>query len=214
MSKNGFALLDHLGPNALAYQETRVLRTCKDKVKDAYKSLKDKAVEAKDQLKELFAESFDITTMRELPDFADALMMYISYNDKDSIKDLINNRDIKQLFTKPKKLYRIVRGKSETDYKINQYGVTSSSTKLSDSMIEEMKDMIHQYKKQGEFYLQEISSAQGIDINKLSVSFRGKQKALIKQYDTPGNQPMSALFDSLKQLKQQNEFIIIGVSAF
>ena len=50
------ALLDHLGPNALAYQETRVLRTCKEKVKGAYQSIREQAISAKDKLKELFTE--------------------------------------------------------------------------------------------------------------------------------------------------------------
>ena len=49
-------LLDHLGPNALAYQETRVLRTCKNQVKDAYQSIRELAVETKDKLKNLFVE--------------------------------------------------------------------------------------------------------------------------------------------------------------
>jgi len=49
-------LLDHLGPNALAYQETRVLRICKNQVKDAYQSIRELAVETKDKLKNLFAE--------------------------------------------------------------------------------------------------------------------------------------------------------------
>ncbi|MEA3513846.1 MAG: hypothetical protein U9R34_00020 [Nanoarchaeota archaeon] len=49
-------LLDHLGPNALAYQETRVLRTCKNQVKDAYQSIRELAVETKDKLKNLFTE--------------------------------------------------------------------------------------------------------------------------------------------------------------
>lgn len=49
-------LLDHLGSNALAYQETRVLRTCKNQVKDAYQSIRELAVETKDKVKKLFAE--------------------------------------------------------------------------------------------------------------------------------------------------------------
>ena len=49
-------LLDHLGPNALAYQETHVLRICKNQVKDACQSIRELAVETKDKLKKLFVE--------------------------------------------------------------------------------------------------------------------------------------------------------------
>lgn len=160
--------------------------------------------------KNILLESLDFTALQDLPLFADSLMMYTMYNDKDSIDDIVKTKNVNKLFTKPKKLYRVVRGTDETDYIINEFGITSASTKISTAMIQEFKDMISQYKKNGNFYLQEIQQAQGIDINKLNNSFKGKQKELKAQYDTPGEQPMGALFDALKQLKAQNEFLIFG----
>ncbi len=158
------------------------------------------------KFKELFEQqNLDIAL------FADALQMYTNWNDKDSIEDLLQ-MNLKPLFSTPKKLFRLVRGQDENDYTINKFGVTSASTKLSPQMIEEMKDMINQYKKQGNFYLQELEQAQGIDINKLSRSklFKGKKRELVAKYDEPGNEPISALYDSFKQLKPQNEFLIFG----
>lgn len=164
--------------------------------------------------KEMFTESTkridDIISPDSVALFCDSLMMYTMYNDKDSIDDLMNIKNIQNLFIKPKKLYRLVRGSSEDDYKINEWGVTSASTKLSSKMIEEMKDMIHQYKKQGNYFLQEIEQAKGIDIIKLFNIFKGDYKRLTSLYDIPGNEPVSALYDSFKQLKLQKEFVIFG----
>ncbi len=49
-------LLDYLGFDALKYQETRMLRTYKNKMKNAYHGLKEKAINAKDKVKEMFAD--------------------------------------------------------------------------------------------------------------------------------------------------------------
>lgn len=163
--------------------------------------------------KDLFIESTkridDIIKPEEVALFCDSLMMYTMYNDKDSIEDLLN-LNLKNLFIKPKKLYRLVRGSDERDFKINKYGVTSASTKLSPDMIEEMKDMIDQYKQKGDYFLHEITTAEGIDVNKLFNVFKGDKKRLTSLYDTPGNEPVSALYDSFKQLKDQKEFVIFG----
>lgn len=164
--------------------------------------------------KDLFTEGIkridNIIDPADVALFADSLMMYTMYNDKDSIEDLMNIKNIQNLFIKPKKVYRLVRGSSDKDYIINKHGLTSASTKLSPKMIEDMKDMIHQYKKQGDYYLQEIEQAQGIDIMKLFGIFKGDQRRLRSLYDQPGNEPVSSLYDSFKQLKDQKEFIIFG----
>lgn len=159
-------------------------------------------IEAKKRIDELIT-SDDVSL------FCDSLYMYTMYNDKDSIKDLLNIKNIQNLFTKPKAVYRVFRGSNENDYKINQYGITSTATK-QDVMIDEFKDMIDQYKKNGSFFQNTIIQAEGIDINKLAGIFNGDYKRLKALYDTPGNEPVAALQDTFKQLKDQKEFLVFG----
>jgi len=155
--------------------------------------------------REIFESKLDIDKIQDLPEFADNLMMYILYNDKDVIPDLLK-MDLKFLFTKPKKLYRIIRGKNPNDFKMNEFGITSASTGLLDA--DEMKDTISQYRDNGNFYLQEIQQAEGIDVTKLKKAFMGQKKRLTKLYDVPGNEPIDSLYDAFKL--QQKEFIIFG----
>lgn len=49
-------LLDHLGPNALKYQETKMIRTYKEKLQDSYLSIKKKTVETKDKIRDMFTD--------------------------------------------------------------------------------------------------------------------------------------------------------------
>ena len=131
------------------------------------------------------------------------------YNDKEAIRVLLSVKNIKSLFSNKKEVYRVFRGKTENDYSINQYGITSASTK-KDNMIDEFKDMISQYKKTGNFYQQTISNVVGIDVNKLHNNLKGDIQRLKRIYDVPGNEPISAMIDAFKQLKDQKEFIIFG----
>lgn len=154
--------------------------------------------------RELFETKIEID---DIPLFADSLQMYIMYNDKDSIQDLLD-MDLTSIFTKPKKLYRIIRGSSSDDFIMNEFGITSASTGFNEQLIKDMKDTINQYRKTGDYYLQEISKAEGFDVNKLASSFK-KDKSL-KKFDVPGNEPVGALMDVFKQFKSQKEFIIFG----
>ena len=159
----------------------------------------------------MFKELFEkinknwIQDIENFPEFADALMMYLMYNDKDSALEL-SKMDLNTLFSKPKKLYRIIRAQSPSDFDMNRYGITSASTEVLDKDI--MKDTINQYTTKGNFYQQQIIKAQGIDIMDLKKSLQGQKRALMKLYDTPGNEPVSALYDALGL--EQKEFIIFG----
>lgn len=138
-----------------------------------------------------------------------ALETYIEYNDKESADELYEFKgDLKRLgLIKPfKKLYRVIRLES-TD-KIEQRKITSASKKkYSGDFLEEVKDMIDQYKRNGDYYILELSG-EGLDVNEFSKLFKGKKKELTKQYDTFGNEPMSILYDVFKQFSKQNEVII------
>ena len=46
-------LLDHLGPNAMDYQGSRIIRKYKQGIDGLYQKLKKKTIEAKDRLKEM-----------------------------------------------------------------------------------------------------------------------------------------------------------------
>ena len=49
-------LLDYLGPVAIDYQESRIMREYKQKVKDTYREIKQKAIKTKDRITEMLAE--------------------------------------------------------------------------------------------------------------------------------------------------------------
>lgn len=146
--------------------------------------------------------------------FMDSLSSYIDYNDKESAKELEDVLPILEkvgVITSNNKLFRIARLQSKTDYKTDYSTVTSATTKLpTGDMLQDFKDMIDQYTKKGDYYLVNITKAKGLDVNKFSKIFKGKLKELRKKYNEGHLDSVGALFDTFKDKKYQNEFIIFG----
>jgi hypothetical protein len=155
-------------------------------------------------------ESSVIDKISNFSDFCATLSFYIEYNEVDELPKYM--KELKSLgLLEKKKAYRLVRAESEEDAaEIRAKEITSACTKmLKPDMIEEMKDMIDQYKSSGDYYCLEVQG-EGLDVNKFyNKYFKGKQKELSKT-DVPGNQPIGQLYDTFKEKYAQNEFIIFG----
>lgn len=156
-------------------------------------------------------ESIELLKISDFSDFCDVLSLYIEYNKDEGLKKYLLEMKKMNLLNKKDKLYKIVKLKNPSDYNPNSKELTSTSTtQLSGYMLDEMKDTVNQYVKDGDFYLVEIGDAIGLDVNLLYRKFfKGKQKELTKD-EVIGNQPIGLLYDTFKEKYKQNEFIVLG----
>ena len=163
-------------------------------------------LESLEDIERVFGDDFE--------DFVLNLGAYIDYNDKASADALVRYYPKLQragLIEKPKEVYRLVKLERYTDYKPGAQQITSAATQhFTPSFLKDMKAMVNQYQKQGQFYCLIIEKAKGININKLYKLFKGKKKYLTNKYDKPGNMVMSVMYDAFEDKKYQKEFIIIG----
>ncbi len=162
-----------------------------------------------------FVENSSLRLEGELQDnfvnFCDSLMMYISYNDDESSKDLLELEKVLNkagIIENTKKVFKIVKCK-ESNLKDLEGLSSCSLIKLKGKTLEDMKDTVSDNSDEGDFWYCEYQNVEGININKLYSLFKGKKKNLIKKYDIEYN-TIGALYDTFEDFKKQKEFIVYG----
>jgi len=152
----------------------------------------------------------------ELKEFVEELSGYVLYNDDESRDNLLMflrkyKKELQKLkvIKKFKKLYRVVSLKDEKSYKHRDLTSTTKK-KYTGEYLEDVKDMIGQYTntKDKDFYWAEIDNAEGFDFNVFGKLFQGKKKYYTGKYDSSGDMTFDVFYDTIKDLKKQNEVIL------